>query len=188
MEAGRITDVFTNLRESGAIWIEDDVIADSQALFSLLVGSVAWDERMRARKAASFGLPYNYSGVVWPATPFPALLVPVLERVAQRLGYRPNNCLAHYYPNHDANMGFHADSTEELVPGTGIATVSLGAERTITFRDQRDHDHLEHYPLKSGSLLYMCPKMQLHWKHAILPTLSLAGGRISLTFRCMRSA
>jgi alkylated DNA repair dioxygenase AlkB len=84
-------------------------------------------------------------------------------------------------------MGFHTDATDDLVPGTGIAVVSLGAERTITFRNQRDRQLLEHYPLKSGSLLYMSPEMQLEWKHGILAAENAGGGRISLTFRCMKS-
>jgi alkylated DNA repair dioxygenase AlkB len=178
----------TSLRDSGAVWIDETFLPDSQALFATLAGTVAWDERMKARKAASFGLPYNYSGVTWPAFPFPDVLLAVLQRVAARLGYRPNNCLAHYYPDGDSNMGFHSDATDDLVMGTGIAVVSLGAERSITFRNQHDRQALEHYPLKSGSLLYMTPEMQVDWKHAILPVRDSVGGRISLTFRCMKCA
>jgi alkylated DNA repair dioxygenase AlkB len=176
----------TTLLEAGALWIEDGFVPNGDDLYSALTGSIAWDERLRARKAASFGSPYDYSGIHWPAAPFPDLLVPVHERVASRLGYRPNNCLAHYYPTGDSTMGFHADSTEELVPGTGIAVVSLGAGRTITFRHQHDRQRLEHYLLKSGSLLYRSPEMQQEWKHALLPAANV-GGRISLTFRWMRS-
>src|SRR5205807_2218951 len=102
-------------------------------------------------------------------------LVSVHERVARRLGSRPNNCLAHYYPDGDATMGFHADATEELVPGTGIVVGSLGSGRTITFRHQLDRQRLEHYLLKSGSLLYMSPALQREWKHAILPAANVGG-------------
>jgi hypothetical protein len=175
-----------SLLKAGAIWIEDDFLPDSITLFSALTTSLVWDERIRARKAASFGVPYNYSGIQWPAAPFPDILVPVFQRVTTRLGYQPNNCLAHYYPDGNATMGFHADATDELVAGTGIAVVSLGSERTITFRQQNDKQRLEHYLLQSGSLLYMSPQMQQEWKHAILPAANV-GGRISLTFRWMQS-
>jgi alkylated DNA repair dioxygenase AlkB len=178
----------TALLESGAIWIEVGFLPDSEALFAHLVTSVAWDERMRTRKAASFGVPYNYSGIEWPAAPFPPILLPVLSRVAQRLGQQPNNCLAHYYPNGTATMGFHSDATEDLEPGTGIAVVSLGAGRTISFRSQRDKQRLEHYRLPGGSLLYMTPEMQRDWKHAILASATTDRGRISLTFRRMKAA
>jgi alkylated DNA repair dioxygenase AlkB len=174
------------LLDAGAIWIEDDFIPYSLALFKTLAVSVTWDDRMRARQAASFGLPYNYSGVVWPEAPFPEPVAEILERVAVRLGYRPNNCLAHLYPGGDSSMGFHADATDDLEADTGIAVVSLGAERVLTFRSQGDRSRQENYPLKTGSLLFMCAEMQRDWKHAILPATDIRGGRISLTFRRMK--
>jgi alkylated DNA repair dioxygenase AlkB len=82
-------------------------------------------------------------------------------------------------------MGFHADSTEELVAGTGIAIVSLGAERDLSFRSQADKHILERYLLRSGSLLYMTPELQQSWKHGVLAQEG-AEGRISLTFRCLK--
>jgi alkylated DNA repair dioxygenase AlkB len=74
-------------------------------------------------------------------------------------GWR-NNGLGHSYSDGSSTMGFHADSTEERVAGTGIAVVSLGAERAITLRNQSDRDVQEGYLLRSGSLLYMPPAMQ----------------------------
>ena len=81
-------------------------------------------------------------------------------------------------------MGFHSDSEKELVPETGVAIVSLGAERSITYRSRQDKQAQYSYPLPSGSLLYMPPQLQQHWKHAILKQ-EHTGGRISLTFRVL---
>jgi alkylated DNA repair dioxygenase AlkB len=175
-----------SLLQSGAIRIAEGFLPDADALYSHMAAAVAWDDRMRARKAASFGVPYNYSGIEWPAAPFPDYLLPVLERLTAHLGYRCNNCLAHYYPGRHSTMGFHTDATDALIPGTGIAVLSLGAERAITFRHMRERGIQESYPLPAGSLLYMCPEMQLAWKHGILPAEHAPGGRISLTFRCMK--
>jgi alkylated DNA repair dioxygenase AlkB len=175
-----------SLLASNALWVEEGFVPDSLALFEHLLKSIAWDDRMRARKAASFGLPYNYSGITYNPTPFPDPLLPLLDGLEQRLGYRPNNCLAHYYADGSSTMGFHSDSIAELVPGTGIAIVSLGAERALTFRHQADRKRVESYPLPSGSLLYMSPEMQRDWKHAILAEENV-GERISLTFRRMKS-
>jgi alkylated DNA repair dioxygenase AlkB len=180
--------VTTTLRDTKLITIDETFLADSVMLFDRLVTSIAWDERMSSRKAASFGVPYNYSGIFWPKAPFPECLLSILERVAQRLGHRPNNCLAHFYPDGTSTMGFHSDATKELEPDTGIAVVSLGAERAISFRHQRDKSQLEHYQLPSGSLLFMTAAMQADWKHAILATDTAQGGRISLTFRQMKSS
>lgn len=175
----------TTLQASGAVRIVEGLLPDGERLFQKLLTSVPWDGRMRARKAASFGLPYNYSGVCWPAAPFPELVLSILERVSTHLGYRPNNCLAHLYPDGDSAMGFHSDATDDLEVGSCIAVVSLGAERVITFRNQQDRTRLEHYPLPRGSLLQMTTAMQQDWKHAILPTDGVVRSRISLTFRQM---
>lgn len=177
----------TSLRDSEALWVEEGFLPNSQTLFANLLRSVAWDERMRARKAASFGVPYNYSGITWPASPFPEMLLAIRGRLTERLEWEPNNCLAHYYPDGASTMGFHSDATDELEPGTGIAVISLGSERAITFRNQLDRRRLEHYHLPSGSLLYMTPAMQQDWQHAILASEASEGGRISLTFRRMKT-
>ncbi len=39
----------------------NNFINDADALFEMLVTNVNWDERMAARKTASFGKAYNYS-------------------------------------------------------------------------------------------------------------------------------
>jgi hypothetical protein len=174
------------LLESRDVWIENDFIPNSHQVFSQLVDTIPWDESIRARKVASFGVPYNYSGIIWPEAPFPTEIMEILNRVEDRLAHRPNNCLANYYPTGDSSMGFHFDSTENLVEGSGIVVISLGAERTITFRHFDDRTRQEHYLLKSGSILYMSAQMQLTWRHAILADKDLTDGRISLTFRAMK--
>lgn len=174
------------LPEDGSIFLDEGFVENSQDLYEQLATSITWDDRMRARKAASFGVPYDYSGIEWPAAPMPDSIGDILERVAERVGFRPNNCLAHFYPDGSSTMGLHSDSTEDLEPGTGIGIVSLGTQRLITFRNRNDR-RLEHYALSSGSLLYMTPEMQADWKHGILAAQEVAGGRISLTFRRMKA-
>lgn len=173
------------LLEAGSIRLLLDFVPDSRALYEHLAASVDWDTRLKARKSMSFGLPYNYSGIEWPEAPFPDAVAPLLLRVAQAVGFVPNNCLANFYPDGKSAMGFHSDSTVELEPGTGIAVVSLGTERTITFRTN-DKSASESHTLPSGSLLWMCPDMQSDWRHAILADPSVTG-RISLTFRRMKA-
>jgi alkylated DNA repair dioxygenase AlkB len=176
-----------SLLDAGDVWIDEHFIDGHEELYERLVGSIAWDGRIRARLAASFGLPYNYSGIVWPEAPFPELLVPVLDLVSDAVGYRPNNCLAHYYPDGGSTMGFHSDATDDLEAGTGIAIVSLGAERPLTFRNLQDRAVRESYPMRGGSLFYMSPRMQVKWQHGILAQEEVEGGRISLTFRRMKA-
>ena len=175
--------------------IEEDVaffrpgfVAGSQELFDRLAAEVAWDDRIRTRRVASFGVPYNYSGTIWPETPIPAPLVPVLAAVAGAVGYEPNNCLANYYPTGDSTMGYHADSVAELEPCTGISIVSLGAARAISFRRDADRSKVHELLLEGGSLLHMTAAMQSAWRHAVLRAESVSAGRISLTFRRIKHA
>lgn len=77
--------------------IEDDFLPDSYALYNHLVLAIAWAERMRVRKTASFGYPYNYSGINYAGCPMLDELIPVVKQLEECFGFRPNNCLANYY-------------------------------------------------------------------------------------------
>lgn len=164
------------------VLFESGFVPDAVGLFAWLREHTVWDDRMRARLTASFGQPYNYSDMSYPPAPWPEPLVPLLEALEGRLSFRPNNCLANYYPTGDATMGFHADAVYELAPGTGVAIVSLGEERILRFRRSDDKTVICDYPLPPGSLLYMPAAVQAEWKHAI-PAQPGAGARISLAFR-----
>jgi alkylated DNA repair dioxygenase AlkB len=166
--------------------INNEFIPDSHLLCDRLISIIDWDDRMRARKTASFGSPYNYSDIDYPFSPMLDELVPVLNKLEEKFEFRPNNCLINYYPNGDSTMGFHSDSIDELVGDTGISIISLGAERAIAFQNKQDKTQQYSYLLKSGSLLFMSQDIQKHWKHAILKQPE-TGGRISLTFRLLSS-
>jgi alkylated DNA repair dioxygenase AlkB len=167
-----------------AIQLIEKYLNGSGDLFQDLKHSVVWDERMKARKTASFGVSYDYSQITYPEIPMPAKLQAICEKLEGALGFLPNNCLLNYYEDGLSSMGFHSDSSEELAPGTGVAIVSLGAVRTITFRSKADKSVEFNYPLQSGSLLYMTKQIQDHWLHSIPKSVN-AGERISLTFRAI---
>lgn len=159
-------------------------LAHPDRLWAYLHTSVAWDERMKARKTASFGVAYNYSQMRYPAVPMPEPLAEVARDIHAELGFLPNNCLLNYYLDGDSSMGFHSDSSEELAKDTGVAIVSLGSVRSIVFRSKADKAQEFSYPLANGSLLYMNQAIQEHWLHAI-PKAEGVGERISLTFRAI---
>ncbi len=151
-------------------------------LFSWLCENVEWNRTLRARMTASFGLPYDYSNMTYPEAPMPAPLVRVCDSLERELGFRPNNCLLNHYPDGVSTMGFHFDSTEELEAGTGVAIVSVGAERTLTYRSRLDPEVLVPVLLEAGSMLYMDDRVQDEWMHGVRRQTG-AGPRISLTFR-----
>jgi hypothetical protein len=178
--------VLKPLIDEGLLFFLSDFLPDSRTLFDRLAAEVAWDDRIRARLVASFGAPYNYSGIVWPETEIPAMLIPVAGAVAAAVGYEPNNCLANYYPDGNSTMGYHSDQVASLEEGTGISIVSLGAARAISFRLEPDRRVIHELVLESGSLLHMTCALQTAWRHAILRSTETSGGRISLTFRRVR--
>lgn len=167
-----------------AVLLEAGFLNTQQALFDELLRLVTWDERMQARKTASFGKPYDYSQMNYQPAELLPCLVELRERLQQRLGVAFNNCLANYYETGENRMGYHADDTSGLIDGTGVAIVSLGSVRTISFR-AIDNDARAQYELEPGSLLYMDAEVQTAWKHAINRQPD-AGPRISLTWRAVR--
>ena len=173
----------TPLAEGGpAVVYDEHFIADHEALYDRLCTDIVWDGRMRARKTASFGAPYNYSGMTYPAVKMHDDLARVRDVLAKSLPFEPDNCLVNFYENGRSTMGFHYDGLDDLAPGTGVAIVSLGATRTLRFRRMDDRDVEVSQPLVSGSLLYMPSEVQTQWKHGI-PRETGAAARISLTFR-----
>ncbi|CRK48146.1 hypothetical protein BN1723_001403 [Verticillium longisporum] len=104
---------------------------------------------------------------------------------------------------------WHSDKTLDIVKGSYIVNVSLGAERTMIFRTKRDakdpSKKTDDIPegakrkttrkqLPHNSLCRMGLVTNMRWLHAIrqdkraerdkaAPELAFAGGRISLTFR-----
>lgn len=167
------------------IEIEDAFYPDHEVLFRSLVTSIAWDDRMSARRTASFGRPYNYSQMDYPESAIPSELHTLLEMLNNRLGIKFNNCLLNFYETCDNTMGFHSDETTGLVSGTGVAIVSLGSTRDITYRFKIQPEIQQSISLKPGSLLYMDDVVQENWMHAIKRQRD-AGPRISLTWRAFR--
>ena len=160
-------------------------IDQPETLFALLISTVKWDERMTARKTASFGKAYNYSQIEYPYQAFLPELQQINEKLLATIGFEPNNCLVNYYLDGKSKMGYHSDQTDILETGTGIAIVSLGETRILKFREIANHDSSFSYELEPGSLIYMTQQIQKEWQHAI-PASDTENSRISLTFRRIR--
>ena len=166
---------------AGVLYV-GDFLPEHAEVLAWALGNVTWDERIQARKTASYGVPYDYAGLTYREEPFPPELESVRVRVAARIREDVNNCLLNYYPDGRSRMGFHSDSETGIVPGTGVAIVSLGVQRPLRFRRSARPEERLDYVLAPGSLLFMAPPVQREWQHA-LPRSSRREGRISLTFR-----
>ena len=165
----------------GVLFIRD-FCAEPEALFDKLLNVVSWDNTMSARKTASFGVAYNYSQMHYPDREMLPDIANLIKGIDHVLGFKPNNCLINLYEDGKSRMGYHSDQVDILADNTGVAIVSLGERRSLTFRRIVDHSEVVSYALPSGSLLYMYPKVQILWQHAV-PKMATPNPRMSLTFR-----
>ena len=164
------------------ITYKENFINKPDEFFERLITTVLWDDRMTARKTASFGKAYNYSQMDYPFQAFLPELEEINNKINVVIGFKPNNCLINYYLDGRSKMGYHSDQTDILEADTGIAIVSLGETRSLKFRNIANPEQFLTYELPSGSLIYMTQAVQANWQHAI-PKSDTNNGRISLTFR-----
>ena len=78
----------------GITYIEN-FIDNPEAMFDYLSANVNWDERMSARKTASFGKAYNYSQMAYPYQAFLPELQTIIEDLKPVIGFEANNCHLH---------------------------------------------------------------------------------------------
>ncbi len=168
--------------ETPNLLIIEEFLDTHWVIFKKLLSTVKWDDSMSARKTASFGVPYNYLQMSYEMAPMHPLLVPIQSKLLSQLGVKFNNCLLNYYETGNNKMGFHSDDTSALQTGTGIAIVSLGNPRNITYRNKKNKNIRHIFTLSPGSLLYMDSAIQNEWVHAINKQKG-ADSRISLTWR-----
>lgn len=143
------------------------------------------------RATASFGdegLIYRYSGVTRIASPWSEELLEVREKLFSLTGTRYNYVLVNHYPKGDSVIGLHSDSEKDLVPNSPIASVSIGAYRSMEFVLKEDHKKKLDVILRSGSLLLMKGATQKYWLHRILraslkDSINFNAPRWNLTFR-----
>ena len=165
----------------GILYIEN-FIQNPDGLFISLINNVNWDDRMSVRKTASYGQAYNYSQISYPFQPFLIEIAEINTKLIPAIGFEPNNCLINYYLDGKCKMGYHADQTDILYEGTGIAIISIGETRTLKFRNINNKEEFISFDLPSGSLIYMTQEVQDLWQHSIPPS-NTENGRISLTYR-----
>ena len=87
-----------------------------------------------------------------------------------------------YRDGHDS-VAMHHDRTHDLVEGTPIAILSLGASRDMLIRRQGKGARAVRIMLEPGSLLVMSYASQFTHEHRIPKTTHPIGTRISCAFR-----
>ena len=184
------------------------VINDANALYENLLTELPWQSdivtlfgktHVTTRQIVWMGdhdVSYHYSGQTRRAIPWSKQMLHVKRHIEQQLSSSGinvdfNSCLLNHYPSGEDGMGYHADDEKELGAQPIIASLSLGARRKFVFkhktiRQESKPVKVELY-LESGQLIVMHGDTQNFWKHTITKTKTVASGRISLTFRQIRT-
>ena len=113
------------------------------------------------------------------------ILDPIKEMLLETTGSTYNYCVIQRYPNGRVGINPHKD--KEMLPGSLIAGISLGANRRLTLIPPR-YNKVDGNPitieLPAGSLYLLKDPTNCHWQHSIEKDETNIP-RISLTFRTL---
>ena len=133
---------------------------------------------------------YRYSGRTFAPQPWTPTLAAIRARLEQRTGVCFDAVLANYYRDGGDAMGWHADDEPELGPAAPhdvlVASVSLGSARRFLLRAKKGDTRVE-LRLGGGDLLVMGGATQRGFRHSVPRERRIAGPRLNLTFRLLRS-
>jgi alkylated DNA repair dioxygenase AlkB len=166
------------------IKLKKNVLLNDKFIFSNLKSKIVWDNSINSRKTASFGVPYNYSGIEYDINRIPDFFNELIEIVNKNNHFTPNNCLINFYYDNKSKMGFHSDQIDILYENTGVAIFSFGSKRTMRFKNKVDKELIYDVVLENNTYFYMSQKSQIDWLHSILPdNEDMEGERFSITLR-----
>ena len=167
---------------------------DSNELLKKLISDLPWESMAIKMFGKDITIPrlqcwvgdkgcdYKYSGKKLNRQDWTADLIMIREKIYKELNIDFNSVLVNYYRDGKDSMGWHSDNERELGPNPTIASISLGSERDLVFRNKVNKEVLP-IPQTHGCLILIDGKTQKNWQHAIKKTRKVIGPRINLTFR-----
>ena len=133
---------------------------------------------------ADQGRSYSYSGLKLSPHPWNPDVLRIKARLEQICEHSFNSVLLNYYRGGSDSVSWHADDETELGPNPIVASVSLGAQRTLEFKPKFNlTTPKKQIVLGCGSILIMGKTIQNNWLHQIPKISGTIDPRISLTFR-----
>ena len=167
---------------------------DSNELLKKLISDLPWESMAIKMFGKDITIPrlqcwvgdkgcdYKYSGKKLNRQDWTEDLIMIREKIYKELNIDFNSVLVNYYRDGKDSMGWHSDNERELGPNPTIASISLGSERDLVFRNKINKEVLP-IPQTHGCLILIDGKTQKNWQHAIKKTRKVIGPRINLTFR-----
>ena len=188
------------LPQDGIALYYEKIVTDDEVkqLYDALLNNIHWEnervimfgkEIVTKRKVAFFSDPsisYRYASKTKIGLPWTSTLLTIKNIVESITKESYNACLLNLYHNGEESMGWHSDNEKEIITGSSIASLSLGANRKFSFKHKVSKETVS-IELEDGSLLEMKGSVQTHWWHALLKSKKVTAARINLTFRQMHT-
>jgi alkylated DNA repair dioxygenase AlkB len=159
--------------------------ATADAWFTEIRDRVEWRALRRTMYEKEVDVPRLIAS--YRLDPLHESVLPVLREAARRVidaVDAPYNSVGlNRYRDGRDSVAPHNDHLDELVEGSPIALLSLGATRRMIIRAKRPPRETLHVDLEPGSLLVMSYPTQIHYTHGVPKIAEPVGERISLAFR-----
>jgi len=138
------------------------------------------------RGVAQYGVKYNYMGANAEVKPIPPQLLEIMNTINESTAgtYELNSILVNKYEGANSYLPEHSDDEYAIDPDSDIFTISIGAPRTVIFKDTVHGTETKHEALP-GSLYCMSKKSQGAYRHRIDKDRNFSGIRYSITLRCI---
>jgi alkylated DNA repair dioxygenase AlkB len=152
------------------------------AWFAALYAAIDWRHERRPMYDRIVDVPRltTHFGI---RQPLPEPLLTAKRAVEALTGSHFNTVGLNLYRDGRDSVAMHNDDRAELIVGTPVALLSLGATRRMRIHSKARPRRTFDVALEPGSLLVMAGAAQAHWEHGIPKTRDHVGPRISLAFR-----
>jgi len=188
------------LAQDGIALYYEKIVNDDEVnqLYEALLNNIQWEnervimfgkEIITKRKVAFYSDPsisYRYASKTKIGLPWTSSLLTIKNTIESITKESYNACLLNLYHNGEESMGWHSDNEKEIITGSSIASLSLGANRKFSFKHKVSKETVS-IELENGSLLEMKGSVQVHWWHSLLKSKKVTDARINLTFRQMHT-
>jgi alkylated DNA repair dioxygenase AlkB len=168
--------------------------SESKLLFDQLLSTIPWKQQSVTVWGKSHPQPrlvcwmgdesYTYAGLRLHPLPLTRDVHSLKGKIESTAQSEFNSVLLNLYRSGLDRLGPHSDDEPELGTAPVIASLSLGASRSMRFTPrEKGHARPFNLVLNNGDLLLMSGDTQKNWRHEIPRTTSPVGPRINLTFR-----
>lgn len=130
---------------------------------------------------------YSYTGSRNNALPVPPELSTYWDWAVANIDPRLNGLLLNWYDGALGHyIGKHRDSTENMIKGAPIVTLSFGEERVFRIRPWKKAEGYKDFAVQNGSVIILPYETNQTWTHEIVKSKKYIGKRISLTLRAFK--